>query len=423
MEASNTITPNIIMACGNTRLEKRLKDCGVHFVRSDIGGFDDLMETVADVTLGATHAIIHQSIFLGKPFKKSLNRLSSLNPDLKIILIMPKISDERLSDHALALQMDIVEDNSSALPQILLSKLNVEDAATESASAPTLPIPVAPAPEPVAQKDKDKAPDTALKKKKQAPERKPYQAPNIVKTLANIPLPSFSVTSKPQKTQSVKVTKNTAPSFVPDIVPKRTVIISVFCTSHGAGGTWLSTQIAAYLSKHGKTAVSGDKDICFITKKKYKEGDPHFTYQGIDFYAFTPLMDILPYGYQYIVLDAGVPLTFSRERHEQISISPAIMADMMRSDLRISISEFSPWNDFVLPFYMTQERWSELMQGSVLTLSNRCAESIPDLLFEKFGRVFIPLPQCTAFEMTHEMGCFLAALLMSVIPNRNSSNL
>ncbi len=403
------MTPNIIMACGNTRLEKRLKDCGIRFVRSDIGSFDDLMETVADVSLGATHAIIHQRIFLGKPFKKSLDRLNSLNPDIKIILIMPKSSDERLSNHALALQIDLVEDNSSALPQILLSKLNIEDVCAQ-------PVPVPPSSEPLDQEDKDKAADTVLKEKKPARVKKPFQAPNIADALAKITSPSFSAAPKLPKAEKVKETKNSAPAFVPDIVPKRTVVIAVFCTSHGAGGTWLSTQIAAYLSKYGKTAVSGDKDICFISKKKYKEGDPAFSYSGIDFYTFTPLQDILPYGYQYIVIDVGVPLAFTRERHEQISISPNTMGDMMRADLRICISEFSPWSDFVLKFYMTQDRWSELMQGSVLILSNRCAESIPDLLFEKFGRAFIPLPQCTAFEMTHEMGCFLAALLMSVIP-------
>ncbi len=403
-------TPAVIMACGNTRLEKRLKDCGVRFVRSDICGFDDLMETVADVSLGATHAIIHQRIIHGNPPKKSLDRLKLLNPDLKIILIMPKSSDERLSNYALALQMDLVEDNSSALPQILLSKLNIEDVCSEP-----VPVPPSSAQEPVAQEDKDKAADTVLKEKKAAPFKKPFQAPSIADALAKIPLPSFSAAPKPPKAQKVKETKNTTPAFAPDIVPKHTVVIAVFCTSHGAGGTWLSTQIAAYLSKHGKTAVSGDKDICFISKKKYKEGDPHFSYQGIDFFAFTPLQDILPYGYRYIVMDVGIPLSFSRERHEQISISPTTMGDIMRADLRICISEFSPWSDFVLQFYMTQDRWSELMQGSILTLSNRCAEAVPKLLNTKFGRVFLPLPRCTPFELNEEMMELLDKILISCI--------
>ncbi len=411
------ITPAVIMACGSTRLEKRLKDSGVRFVRSNISGFDDLLETVADVSLGATHAIIHQRNLLGRAPRKALMQLQAVNPDLRIILVTSKVTDEQTIKKILALGIETVEDNSTSLPQILLSKLNIEEVLPEpSVLAAPAPEP-SPAPQTPAEPavSKENIPNTKSAEKKVSRKR-PFQLPNIIDAIASFK-PTRSVTPKAKREAKHKVKAHTPdllPGALPDIVPKRAIVIAVFCTTHGAGGTWLSAQIAYYLSHKGKVAVSGGKDICFISKKKYKEGDPHFSYRGVDFFAFTPLQDILSYGYQYIVLDAGVPLSFSRERHEHIDITPTAMADVMRADLRICICEFSPWSDFVLQFYMVAEKWTDLMQGSILTLSSRCSEAVPMLLYAKFGRVFLPLPQCTPFEMDDELIKFMNSVLSSL---------
>lgn len=412
-----TMTPAVIMACGSTRLEKRLKDSGVRFVRSNITDFDDLLETVADISLGATHAIIHQRFLLYRAPRKALMQLLTIKPDLRIILITSKVTDEQTIKKILSLGIETVEDSSADLPQVLLSKLNIDEPANQ------VPAPSGPeTEEPVIEKPAEMQaavkpePITMPKEKKQALKRS-FQLPHIVDAIASFK-PSRSVAPKVQRGHEPKIAAMIPlPEFMPDVMPKRTIVIAVYCTSHGAGGTWLSTQIAAYLAKLGKTAVSGDKDICFISKKKYKEGDPHFTYQGINFFAFTPLQDILSYGYQYIVLDVGVPLSFSRERHEQIEISPNTMADVMRADLRICISEFSPWSDFILQFYMTADKWCDLMQRSILTISSRCSEDVPMLLNAKFGRVFLPIPKCTPFEMNEEMMNFTNAVLSDCLKN------
>ena len=321
------------------------------------------------------------------------------------------MTDENTIKNYLSLGIEIIEDNSGALPQILLSKLNVKEVPPEPAPAPSAPEPEEPAVNTPVMQAEEKPVQTTVPKEKRTPIKRSFQLPSIADAIASIK-PIRSAVPKAQPEVKHKVPKQApATDFMPDVVPKRAIVIAIYCTTHGAGGTWLSTQIATYLSQHGKTAVSGDKDICYISKKKYKEGDPHFSFQGIDFYAFTPLQDILPYGYQYIVMDAGVPLSFSRERHEQINISHTTMADMMRADLRICISEFSPWSDFVLQFYMTQDRWSELLQGSILALSSRCADDVPKLLNEKFGRAFLPLPHCTPFEMNDPLRNLFDAFL------------
>lgn len=413
------MTPAVIMACGNTRLEKRLKDCGVRFVRSDIGGFDDLMETISDTSLGATHAIIHQRLIFGKPPKKALEQIKRLNPELSIILITPKATDELTIKKYLSLGVELIEDNSAALPQILLSKLNIQAPPAEPAPSPSAQEPEEPAVNAPVMQAEEKPVQVTVSKEKRTPIKRSFQLPSIANAIASIK-PSRPAMPKTQPEVKHKVPKQApAPNLMPDVVPKRAIVIAIYCTTHGAGGTWLSTQIAYYLSQKGKTAVSGGKDICFISKKKYKEGDPHFSYREVDFFAFTPLQDILSFGYQYIVIDAGVPLSFSRERHERIDITPTTLSDVMRADLRLCISEFSPWSDFVLQFYMSSGRWSELMQRSILTLSNRCTEDVSKLLNTKFGRVFLPLPRCTPFEMNEEMMDLLNEVLtphISIMP-------
>ena len=154
-----------------------------------------------------------------------------------------------------------------------------------------------------------------------------------------------------------------------------------------------------------------------MNKKKYKEGDPGFSFNGIDFYTFIPLSAILSKGYSYVVLDAGVPLSFSRSREPNTTISNDTMNELLRSDLSICVSEVAPWTAFMLTYYMDQELWQGLMQNSILTLSCRTAPVQATILNAQYGRIFLPLPFCAPFDLNDETNAFLASLLMSIIPN------
>lgn len=404
-------THTAISAIYQPLLREKLERQGITFAAPDFLEKEAFLAELA--VTDATHAIAHISV-LEPRIRKELQAIRKANPAVQLIIIAPAgtMKDKKLMDIFAEFCVRIVEDGSRSLIESII-KIVDEEPEKASTSEPepstTDPVPAAaaadskPVREAPARTPEPAAPPQPGGELRAA--AKPVPAQRSAFKLPSISLPSFP------KKESLK--SDTSPHLRK---PHVTTVIPIFSGSRGAGCTWLSVQIASYITQHNMTAaVCGATDMCLMGTKYVKTGDAQFTIKDVDFFPYAKPTDLISAGYDYIIFDVGVVMDFEPDGTAYAVADSGDMMEVMRAACKIMVCELGLWRQSAAQQILTKPIWKPLADATCFAASCRSSVDNTARFAAQHDKPFAHLPNAEPFEITADVRAAVEQLLQPIM--------
>lgn len=387
----------ILPAIGFRRLFDELTQRGVEFTDEDI---TDAQAYIAALSgTNATHAVFGEDILLGYGLKRFLKCLRGENNTIPAILLARTEPTQQEIKLLEKYNVQIVTDNSRALPDTLMALLEPPNPPEEEKPAEKENI-----------IEHEQHAETGVSS---------FLEAETVEELPVKPVPESNPTLQP-----TAATPRAKPRL--GILPQRTVaekckddshgtmqlrpmkqlspvVIAVFTGNRGSGGTWLSVQIARYLS-------SFDMRVCLLSQEEGAIGKTGYA----DCYTQSGVAEVMLKGYTYIVLDAGTMLHPDTDGLLTPAAATKDMSEIVRAGVRILVCDLN-WKDTVPMQLCQDEVWRPIMENCTVVCSCRTdARSVADAA-RQLKRPVQCLPMCRADETPPAIICVLEGILHPIL--------
>lgn len=405
-------THTAISAIYQPLLREKLERQGITFAAPDFLEKEAFLSEL--VVTDASHAIAHISV-LEPRIKKELQTIRKTNPNVQLVIIAPvgTLKDKKLMDVFADFNVRIVEDGSRSLIESIIKI--VEEAAAEDENA-IEPGQIAPAPVPAAAAA-DSKPVREAPVEKREPPTPPQQEKEPRAAAKPIPaqrpafrLPSISLPSFPKREAA---RSDTAPRLHK---PHAATVIPIFSGSRGAGCTWLSVQVAAYIVQHNMTAaVCGATDLRLMGPKYIRTGDTQFSIKGVDFRPYAKPADLIGAGYDYIIFDVGLIMDFEPDGTAYAVAPPGDMMEVMRAACKIMVCDIGLWRQSAAQQILSKPIWMPLADATSFAASCRSSGYNVARFAVQHDKPFVYLPIAEPFDINADMSAAIEQLLKPIM--------
>jgi hypothetical protein len=181
------------------------------------------------------------------------------------------------------------------------------------------------------------------------------------------------------------------------------VVIAVFTGNRGAGGTWLSVQIARYIADFNLR-------VCLLSQEDGAQGRAG----NADCYTQASVAEVMLKGYTYIVLDAGT--MFQLDADGLLSPASAVkdMSEIVRAGVRILVCDLG-WKDAIPLLLCQDEVWRPAMENCSVVCSSRTHARSAAEASKQMKRRLLCLPMCRIDETTEALIGVLEDILQPIL--------
>ena len=382
----------ILPAIGNRRLIDELTQRGVEFTGEDI--IDAQAYIAALSGTKATHAVFGEDISIGYGLKRFLKCLRGENDSIPAILLartQPTQQEIKLYEKY---NIQVVTDNSRTVPDTLMELL--------------IP-PEQPPAEKESSIEQDANAETGvscfLEEEEAVKELpvEPVSSPSQVSPPEPAPRTKPRLGILPQRSAPVKSKEDVPRVLLRPMKQLSPVVIAVFTGNRGAGGTWLSVQIARYIADFNLR-------VCLLTQEEGVSG----RVGNADCYTQASVAEVMLKGYTYIVLDTGT--MFQLDADGLLSPASAVkeMSEIVRAGVRILVCDLN-WKDAVPLLLCQDEVWRPAMENCAVVCSSRTDARSAAEASKQMKRRVLCLPMCEAGETTPALIGVLEDILQPIL--------
>ncbi len=381
----------ILPAIGNRRLIDELTQRGVEFTGEDI---TDAQAYIAALSgTNATHAVFGEDISIGYGLKRFLKCLRGENDTIPAILLaraQPTQQEIKLYEKY---NIQIVTDNSRTVPDTIMGLLKPpEQPPTEKESS--------------IEQDANAEPGVSCFLEEEAVielPKEPVSSPSQVSPPELAPRTKPRLGILPQRSAPVKSKEDVPRTVLRPMRQLSPFVIAVFTGNRGAGGTWLSVQIARYIADFNLR-------VCLLTQEEGVSGQAG----NADCYTQASVAEVMLKGYTYIVLDAGT--MFHLDADGLLSPASAVkdMSEIVRAGVRILVCDLN-WKDAVPVQLCQDEVWRPAMEHCSVVCSCRTDARSAAEASKQIKRQLLCLPMCTIDETTPALISVLEDILHSIL--------